>query len=511
MDWTAGYVTELEYTYGYYRELCPALLRLACLSAGVAPSAGKPFSYLELGYGQGLSLNVHAAANEGVFWGTDFNPVQTAHAMAFAEASGGSVKALNDSFAELAARNDLPEFDVIALHGIWTWISEENSRHIVDIMRRKLRVGGLVYISYNCFPGWAPAAPLRHLMKLHADVAGAEASGMGAKVDAALAFARQVVDSGALYFRGNPAVGERLKKMSEQNRNYLAHEYFNKDWRIASFSEMAETLEAAKLSFVGSAHLLDHVDAVNLSPDGQKLLNSVEHPILRQSVRDYFVNQQFRRDIFMKGPRSLPPAERAQLLLGESFVLTSLASDVPRKVTGSLGEATLQNQVYDPLIDVLAEEKQRPKLLSELVRHPRLRSLPFAQLVQALVVLAGAGHVSLAQSASKATKAHCKSLNRYLCERSRSSSEVAYLASPVTGGGVAVPRFEQVFLLLGSPEKRSAQEHAKFAWDILKNQGQRMLKGGRPLETEDENLAQLTSLAETFLLRLPVLQTLEIA
>ncbi len=26
MDWTAGYVTEIEYTYGYYRELCPGVL-----------------------------------------------------------------------------------------------------------------------------------------------------------------------------------------------------------------------------------------------------------------------------------------------------------------------------------------------------------------------------------------------------------------------------------------------------------------------------------------------------
>ena len=29
------------------------------------------------------------------------------------------------------------------------------------------------------------------------------------------------------------------------------------------------------------------------------------HPILRQSVRDYLVNQQFRRDIFAKGSRRL--------------------------------------------------------------------------------------------------------------------------------------------------------------------------------------------------------------
>ena len=51
------------------------------------------------------------------------------------------------------------------------------------------------------------------------------------KVDRALAFAQQVIDSGALYFRRNPAVGERLKEVAGQNRNYLAHEYFNEDWR----------------------------------------------------------------------------------------------------------------------------------------------------------------------------------------------------------------------------------------------------------------------------------------
>ncbi|MBV9331234.1 MAG: methyltransferase regulatory domain-containing protein [Alphaproteobacteria bacterium] len=511
MDWTAGYVTEIEYTYGYYRELCPGVLRLACLSAGVAPANGRPLTYLELGYGQGLSINIHAAANDGVFWGTDFNPIQTAHALAFAEASGSGVRLLNDSFAELAARPDLPDFDVIALHGIWTWISEENSRHILDIIRRKLRVGGIVYISYNCFPGWAPTAPLRHLMKLHADVAGAEASGMAAKVEAAVAFARQVVDSGALYFRGNPAVGERLKKISEQNRNYLAHEYFNQDWRITSFSEMAETLAAAKLSFVASAHLLDHVDAVNLSAEGQQLLNGVSHPILRQSVRDYFVNQQFRRDVFMKGPRNYVPAERAQALASQTFVLTTLPADVPRKVTGSLGEATLHDQVYDPVISVLAEKNHSPKQLRELAAHPLLRSLSFVQLYQALVVLAGAGHVSLAQPVSKTAQVRCNALNRYLWERSRSSPEISYLASPVTGGGVAAGRFDQLFLLGGPPGKRSAEEHARFVWEIMKGQGQRVIKAGNPLQTEDENIAELARFAESLLRRLPILNALGIA
>jgi hypothetical protein len=42
MTWTAGYPTEIEYTYGYYRELCPSFLRLACLSAGIATTQADP-------------------------------------------------------------------------------------------------------------------------------------------------------------------------------------------------------------------------------------------------------------------------------------------------------------------------------------------------------------------------------------------------------------------------------------------------------------------------------------
>ena len=97
IDWTAGYVTELEYTYGYYRELCPGLLRLACLSAGIAPPPMKSMNYLELGFGQGLSINIHAAAVDGEFWGTDFNPTQVAHARAIVEAAGSGAKLFDDS------------------------------------------------------------------------------------------------------------------------------------------------------------------------------------------------------------------------------------------------------------------------------------------------------------------------------------------------------------------------------------------------------------------------------
>jgi SAM-dependent methyltransferase len=510
-DWTAGYVTELEYTYGYYRELSPSLLRLACLSAGIAPPSTKQLQYLELGFGQGLSINIHAAAVDGDFWGTDFNPTQVTHARALAEASGSGAKLFEDSFAEFAARPDLPEFDIIGLHGIWTWISDENSRVVVDLIRRKLRAGGIVYISYNCLPGWAPAVPLRHLMKLHADFA-AEASGMLAKLDGAVSFAQQVIDSGALFFRGNPAVAERLKRMSALDRNYLAHEFFTHDWRVMPFSDVARWLDDAKLNYVTSAHLLDHVEAVNLTEAGQKLLSSISHPVLRQSVRDYFVNQQFRRDIFAKGYRRLTPLEQNEAFRQQAFVLLMNANDVPMKVVGSLGEATLQEEIYRPIIQVLADDGYAPKMLSQLAANAKLSSVPAPQLLQAIVVLTGAGYVHPAQEPSRQAKARCAAMNRYVCERTRSSAEISFLASPVSASGIPLSMFHQLFLLAAQLGRKTPKDHAAFVWDLLRSQGRYVIKDGKPLKSPEENMDELLKQAADFAdKRVPILKALGVA
>ena len=71
-DWTSGYVTDIGYTFGYYAELNPLRVKLAFLNAGlVCPTFG---TACELGFGQGVSANIHAAASVTHWHGTDFNP-----------------------------------------------------------------------------------------------------------------------------------------------------------------------------------------------------------------------------------------------------------------------------------------------------------------------------------------------------------------------------------------------------------------------------------------------------
>ena len=160
----SGYATEIDYTFGYYRELCPVFLRFAASQHRLNPPRRRPFRYLELGFGQGVSLNIHAAATPGEYWGVDINPNHVAFARELAEAAGSDAHISDLSFAELAGRDDLPDFDMITLHGVWSWVSAENRAAITDIARRKLAPGGLFYVSYNSLPGWAPTVPLRNLL-----------------------------------------------------------------------------------------------------------------------------------------------------------------------------------------------------------------------------------------------------------------------------------------------------------------------------------------------------------
>ncbi|MBA2673514.1 class I SAM-dependent methyltransferase [Ramlibacter sp.] len=497
-DWSAGYVTDIGYTYGYYPELNPLRVQLALLSAGIAAPAAVGAA-CELGFGQGVSINMHAAASPTHWWGTDFNPAQVGFAQELARTSGARAELFDDAFADFAHRPGLPEFDYIGLHGIWSWISDENRKAIVDFIARRLKVGGVVYVSYNTLPGWAGFMPMRHMLAQHAELMGSRASGTVRRVDAALDFADRLLATNPAYGRVHPAAGERLKKMREQARPYLAHEYFNRDWHPMHFADAAEMLGKAKLGYACSAHLTDLVDAVNLTQDQRNLLGEIADPLFRETVRDFMVNQQFRRDYWVKGARRLSAAEQADALRKLRVVLVTSRTDVPLKFTGAMGEATMAEGVYGPILDALGGNK--PMSLAELEAAVDGKKIGFSQLRQAVLVLAGGGHVHAAQddpAIAKAAKQTDK-LNAHLMQRARWSGDLNFLASPVTGGGITVGRITQLFLLQSLQNKKAQpSDMARAAWDLLASQGQRVLKEGKPLEDPQQNLAELTAQANAF-------------
>lgn len=509
-DWTEGYVADIEYTYGHYAELNPLRIKLAFLDQGlVFPEIG---TACELGYGQGLSTNLHAAASVVQWYGTDFNPSQAGFAQELAAASDTGAKLYDEAFDEFAARPDLPEFDYIALHGIWSWISDENRQVIVDFIRKKLKVGGVVYISYNTLPGWGSFVPMRHLMAQHAELLGAKGQGIVNRIDGTLEFTEKLLATHPSFTRLNPHVLERLKTVSGQNRHYLAHEYFNRDWQPMHFSSMSDLLQSAKLQYACSAHYIDHVDAINLTPEQQEFLKPISDPIFRESVRDFLVNQAFRRDYWVKGLRKLNHIQRAESLMSQRVILISPRENIVFEVTGLLGKAKLNEGIYSAILDFLSDHQIRT--IADIQHAVQGQGISMTQIIEVLILMSGVGNIAAVQDDSviACAKKQTNKLNRHLCNKARGSSEINYLSSPVTGGGHVVTRFQQLFLNSIEEGKKMPAEWAASAWQVLSAQGQKLLKEGKTLDSAEENIAELTAQAQTFdEKQLPILKALQIA
>lgn len=257
---------------------------------------------------------------------------------------------------------------------------------------------------------------------------------------------------------------------------------------------------------------MDHIDAINLTNEQQAFMREIPDTLFRETVRDFMVNQQFRRDYWVRGARKLTPLELLDTLRRQRFVLASPRKDMPLKVKGALGEVEPTAAIYNPILDAFSDHQ--PKSLAQVEQTLRDANINFAQLREATVILCGSGILHPAQEDKQISKARpfTDRLNAFLIDKSRSSNDVAYLASPVTAGGIIVPRFSQMFLKVRAQGRKLPAEWAAATWQILAAQGQRILKDGKTLETPQENLDELTAQANQFSeTQLPCLKALGIA
>ncbi len=354
--------------------------------------------------------------------------------------------------------------------------------------------------------------PLRDLLTRHVQNQSPEGAPIGGKIDAALFFAEELRQLEARYFKLNPAAVERLEKLRDGNRNYLAHEYFNLDWNPMAFADVASALSAAKLEFAASAQLADHIDVLNFPDPVSKRLDTIRDVGFRETVRDFWLNNQFRRDIFTRGSRLLSPTDRLERLIDIPIGLHLNRATVKLEANGGLGLISLRPDVHDPVLDALA---QGPLTMREMLKRPEIATIGVIRVVQAVTILTGQGYLfpaSMPTSAkgdlSAAVQVRKESAGRFnqaVVAASRYNSQWSHLASPLTGGALTTNRFQLMFLDALSRGEPSPDGWAAFAQRQLQAQGVTIVKEGKKVETPEENLAELLRQAREFAEReLPV-------
>jgi SAM-dependent methyltransferase len=493
-QWSEGYVTEVGYTHGYYPELNPLRAGFCLLMEGWAPPPPGPCC--ELGFGQGVSLAMHAAGDpQRRWWGNDFNPAHALHARGLVDAAGADAVVAEQSFEDFCSRSDLPEFAFIAAHGVWSWVSEANRQRIVDFVRRHLMPGGVLYLSYNLMAGWSALLPLRQLLADHERWAAPAGRDRAERAREAVLFAQRVFGVDSVLLRNAPSLRARAADLQGKPAGYLLHEYMNRDWQPMSFGEVRQRLQAARLDFACSTDLHARLLDIQFSPEQQALLAQIESPWLRADVADLFSGQRLRRDLWVRGQRRLTRMEQIEQLQALHVVLTLDPADVPRSIKGACGEATMVARSLDALLDELVRAGGAVAL-GTVIERLAARGTDADETLTLVSSLVGLGAVEPAQDPAHTLAAQPATgrLNAHLLQRSVRRQDLGWLASPVTGG--AVPVAPPVQALLAAREAAPGRPAAWPAavWEALKRHGHQLVKDGKAVNDDAAGLAMLGAL-----------------
>lgn len=421
-----GYATELEYVNDFIPALNPLWIDFCLLLAGfdtpMHPDSTS-FDYLELGFGKGNSLTLNASCSEGRFVGNDFIPAHCEYAQHFIYASKANAKVYKDNFEQLKQRLDREnlKFDYIILHGVWSWISQENQRVILEIISTHLKEQGIVYVSYNCFPGWEGKYSLRHLLKLvEQNAQGNQAQ----RIEQSIHFAKQLFESNPLYIEQNPHTQEMYHTLQTRETNYLCHEFFNKDWHCVFFSQMAHFMAEVQCAFACSAKLMWNFDPQTFTQEQQALLTQVKDSTLQEQLKDYFLNESFRMDIFIRRGEKLTQKERDTRLLQTSFVLLKPLALLQLSIPPILKTLCMQ------ILEFFARDSYAPKTLQNLIESSNLEQEILLPILCALMTQEA---IHPTRTMTLKAKAQANAYNQLLFAKQTTLLK-PFLASPLIGG-----------------------------------------------------------------------------
>lgn len=155
---------ELAYTSLPYGSSQPDPVAVVAQLAGLEIADPATWRVLELGCGDGGNLLAIAQAHPGMeCLGLDANASAIDRGRALAAEAGVDVTLLHADLTDLP--DGLGEFDVVFLHGVWSWVPERVRACVPAAMASLLKPAGIAYVSYLAKPGFHMLAPARDLAR----------------------------------------------------------------------------------------------------------------------------------------------------------------------------------------------------------------------------------------------------------------------------------------------------------------------------------------------------------
>jgi SAM-dependent methyltransferase len=420
----SGYVSDVPYVRTFIRETSPAWLDHVALVSGFEhPARDRPFTWCDLGCGAGLTAAIFAATHPtGSFHGIDAMPIHMDDARRLRHDAGIPNVHFHTADFSAASALDLPAFDYIVSHGVYSWVGPEARRTWLNFIDRHLKPNGLVYVSYNALPGRAADLPFQRLIRTLGEKLPGDTN---QRLTAALQVA------GSMMALNPPALASSV--MAQRCRDhagsldplYLAHELMGRHWEPCCVMEVRAELASIGLAPAGSATLVQNYDRFMLGRAARGILAAIADPDARELARDVFVNQSFRRDVYIRGGQKIGEPGRSQQLMNSSFFLSVPADSVEYSFSTPAGNVKFDNRAARHIVKELAAG---PRPLGDLAAS----EIPAQDILANAVALTAAGTLWPVET----TAAPVEGINNAIRQRAGTPDEIRFHALPF---GTAVP------------------------------------------------------------------------
>ena len=172
--WGSGYVTDITYMTGYYRQQSPSLMALACLLGGVAsPTAVagrsgelsgarlRPGTWRADPGGEQSALDGHRHRLQSRRMSRRRGPGRRRPA----STTSASSKPTCRPWPRTPRRRRCPRRTSSACTACGRWVPRAVQAGIVRLLRAKVKPGGAVHVSYNALPAWGGALGMQRLVR----------------------------------------------------------------------------------------------------------------------------------------------------------------------------------------------------------------------------------------------------------------------------------------------------------------------------------------------------------
>ncbi|MEQ8711327.1 MAG: class I SAM-dependent methyltransferase [Rhodospirillales bacterium] len=429
----SGYVLDTPYLFEFQEELSPVRLNYTALLGGYpAVPLDRPFRYLDIGCGYGVTLAVLAAAfPEASFTGIDLNPDHIRDAADLAS-DAGNLRLLCGGFDDVPLGPD-EQFDFVVMHGLVSWLDDGPFAALTDFLNRHVAPGGIVYASYNALPGWSATQSLRsRLLAEAATIDGTAAD----RAMGAIAALRQMKSANIAFFRCYPELGNHLDRLAEMDPRYVVHEFLNAANRAFEAADIFDRFSTAGLTFAGTATtFLTYVDLA-FPPLLQGKARACTTRQELETLRDFVRNETFRKDVFVRGTTQLSADDWQGALHGFPVAAALPAALIEREV--GFGEIAIQydGEVFDPVIGILSGQAVSP---AQLTRRIDGLDIDMASDATAFLVAGGQFHPALTPTEMLPVPERCRIVHdttRRLIDRLAMAEGEAPVVAPALGSGI---------------------------------------------------------------------------